>query len=307
MPNDISVVLCTHNPRLDYLNRALDALRTQTLPTEKWELLVIDNCSDTPLSTRVDIGWQPRARIVEESRLGLTPARLRGIAEARSDLLVFVDDDNVLAQDYLQQASTIAAKWPMLGSWGAACFRPEFEVPPPDWTKPYWPLLVIWSAERDHWSNHGDAVPCGAGMCVRRFVADTYFTNVSRNGLRMALGRRGADLTSAEDADLALTSCDLQLGTGFFTSLRVTHLIPQGRLTLDYLLRLAEAGEYSRVLLGSLRDRGSARPTWKRRLVEYVRACMSPGIKRRFRFARIRGQAKAWKTIRKLPTSILPD
>ena len=40
---DFSVIICTHNPRSDYLRRVLDALKAQTLLREQWELLLIDN------------------------------------------------------------------------------------------------------------------------------------------------------------------------------------------------------------------------------------------------------------------------
>ncbi len=39
--------------------------------------------------------------------------------------------------------------------------------------------------------------------------------------------------------DLALTSCDIGLGTGLFTSLKLTHLISAYRLQENHLLRLA--------------------------------------------------------------------
>jgi len=41
----VSVIVCTHNPRLEYLSRTLEALREQMLPKGEWELLVIDNAS----------------------------------------------------------------------------------------------------------------------------------------------------------------------------------------------------------------------------------------------------------------------
>ena len=46
---DISVIVCTHNPRPDYLRRVLDALYAQTLPKTDWELILIDNANDMPL------------------------------------------------------------------------------------------------------------------------------------------------------------------------------------------------------------------------------------------------------------------
>jgi glycosyltransferase involved in cell wall biosynthesis len=79
----ISVVLCTDNAREPYLRRMLAGLRAQHLPREQWEFLVVDNRSDEPLQDRLNLSWHPAARIVREEKLGLTPARLRGIAEAK--------------------------------------------------------------------------------------------------------------------------------------------------------------------------------------------------------------------------------
>src|SRR5689334_750738 len=95
-----SVIICTHNPRPDYFDRVLDALRSQTLPPEAWELLVIDNASQVPLSRSLDISWHPAARHILERELGVAYARRRGIKEASSELIVFVDDDNVLDKQY---------------------------------------------------------------------------------------------------------------------------------------------------------------------------------------------------------------
>src|SRR3954468_7009251 len=97
----LSVVICTHNPRPDYLYRVIDSLKAQTLPRHRWELLVVDNASaKLPIEAR-DLAWHPSAGIAREEALGLTAARIRGIALTAGDLIVFVDDDNVLASDYL--------------------------------------------------------------------------------------------------------------------------------------------------------------------------------------------------------------
>src|SRR5580658_7466146 len=110
----ISVIICAHNPRRDYLSRALDALKAQSLPREQWELLLIDNASKEPLANSLDLSWHRGGRHVLEKELGLTPARLRGIREASGEVLVFVDDDNVLAPDYLDHALGIARSHPFV-------------------------------------------------------------------------------------------------------------------------------------------------------------------------------------------------
>src|SRR4051812_49081425 len=104
----VSVIICAHNPRPDYLQRALDALKAQSLPQPQWELLLIDNASKEPLASAYDLSWHSRARHIRENELGLTAARLCGIRESTGELLVFVDDDNVLAPDYLANAWEIS-------------------------------------------------------------------------------------------------------------------------------------------------------------------------------------------------------
>src|SRR5438105_4276456 len=133
----ISVVICTHNPRANYLGQCLDALRSQTLTQASWELLLVDNRSKEAVSECGDLSWHPSARIIREDKLGLTPARLRAICETTGDLLVFVDDDNVLDNDFLQIALDAAQERPFLGSWSGQC-RPKFEEPPPECTRRYW-------------------------------------------------------------------------------------------------------------------------------------------------------------------------
>ena len=45
----ITVIICSHNPNIEFLNRAIDALKIQTLPKNDWELLLVDNASKNPL------------------------------------------------------------------------------------------------------------------------------------------------------------------------------------------------------------------------------------------------------------------
>jgi len=255
---DISVIICTHNPRPDYLARVLEAIKTQTLPKDQWELLLVDNNCQEPLSCQWDLSWHVHARHIREEDLGLTPARLRGIKESQGDLLVFVDDDNVLDADYLEQAWTIAGTHGFLGVWGGHII-PEFESEPPPWIESFRLTLACVEVAEDRWSNlkfYYGTVPPGAGMCVRRPVADEFMRVANADPRRRLLGRRGTEgLGSGEDTDLALTACDLGLGTGQFTRLKMTHLIPSVRLQEAYIIKLCEAIGVSGIIVEALRGR----------------------------------------------------
>jgi glycosyltransferase involved in cell wall biosynthesis len=240
----LSVIICTHNPRAEYLSRTLEALRSQSLPHAHWELLLIDNASDEPLVSRVDLSWHPGGRHIREEELGLTPARLRGIAEAKGDLLVFVDDDNVLRSDYLETASRISASHPYLGAFGGS-IEAEFEVEPDPRVRSLLGSLAIRPISGTKWANHGTgAVPYGAGLCVRVNVAQTYAAKTKDSEIRRFLDRRGSSLMGGGDLDLAMTSYDLGMGVGLFGDLVVRHLIDKRRLSPQYLHRIYVDGTY---------------------------------------------------------------
>jgi glycosyltransferase involved in cell wall biosynthesis len=259
---ELSVIICTHNPQADYLRRVLDALKAQTLPKEQWELLLIDNASREPLASIWNLSWHPHARHIREDELGLTPARLRGIRESTGELLVFVDDDNVLRPDFLANAVAISREFPFLGAWGGNV-EGEFEQEVPHWLKPHLHALAVREVDRDYWSNYyadNRSMPFGAGLCARKLVAVAYARAIISRPASRHLGRKGSSLVSGEDIDLALTAHDSGFGTGLFHKLRTTHIIPKGRMTVDYLCRLLEGIEYSTHLLRKQRDSSYAPP-----------------------------------------------
>ena len=88
----------------------LEALAAQTY-AGPWELVIADNGS-TDGSVRIAEEWLPRfqeARIVHapERRLA-SHARNRGVAEARGDLLLFTDADDLAEPDWIEQMAAAA-------------------------------------------------------------------------------------------------------------------------------------------------------------------------------------------------------
>lgn len=291
----LSVVICSHNPRPAYFAKCLEALRWQTLPPGSWELLIIDNRSDTPLAESIDLAWHSDGRVIREETLGLTPARLRGIRESKGDLLVFVDDDNVLDADFLETAQRIMEERPFLGSWSGQC-RPAFEQTPPEWTRRYWGSLCIREFEHDVWSNLprlADTMPCGGGLCVRRKVALSYCQLHDSGKRSVQFDRVGTSLMSGGDNDLAVCACALGLGVGLVASLKLTHLIPPGRLTVDYIERLSEGIHYSSALLDSEYGIRTKQRTALGRLADFLRIMRLQDPHRRILRAAFRGRDRA--------------
>jgi glycosyltransferase involved in cell wall biosynthesis len=250
---DASVIICTRNPRADYFAQVLDGLRNQTLPFDKWELLIVDNASQVPLASSCDISWHPTARHVLERELGVAYARRRGIQEAFADLIIFVDDDNVLYENYLAEVIKIGHEWPALGAWGSGCIRGDFEVEPPvclTKLRPWW-LIPVREVPAPRWSNVAsceDAIPWCAGLCVRKEVGMAYSQVCDQSSIQIT-SRQGASLFGGEDIEISFVCCNHGLGVGIFPELKLTHLIPKRRLTEDYLVRMMEDSSLSGLLL----------------------------------------------------------
>lgn len=246
MVPQLTVAICTYNPRPAYLQRVMTALQQQTLPSSQWELLIIDNASRPPVAEGLDLSWHPHARIVVETRQGLTPARLRAFHEVSTEILAFVDDDNVLAADYLQTGLNRLRQNPNLGAIGGKCL-PEFEHPPAPWFDQVGIPLGLRNfgdEEKIHtWQGDGPHqfpawAPIGAGVMLRRAAMASYCVSLAQDPRRLALDRTGNSLTSGGDNDLMMTVLEQGFAVAYCPQLSLLHLIAAGRVSPAYLRRM---------------------------------------------------------------------
>jgi GT2 family glycosyltransferase len=82
------------------LAACLDSLARQSTPREAFEVIVADNGS--AVSPEAVVGRLEGACLVRESRPGPGPARNRGVAESRGELLAFIDADCVAEPGWLE-------------------------------------------------------------------------------------------------------------------------------------------------------------------------------------------------------------
>jgi glycosyltransferase involved in cell wall biosynthesis len=263
-----SIILCTHNPRQDHLARTLEGLRRQTDSLKHWELLLADNASEVALAKIVDLSWHPNGRHVLERQLGTSWARRKGISESRSPLLIFVDDDNVLAPNYVSEAMRIRASHPNLGSFGGSVFA-EFEVEPMEPIKRHLGYLAIRERKRPLISSSfscAEAVPVGAGLCARIEVGHAYLRHCSEARVAMPC-RKGNELTAHGDYEICMAGLRAGYEVGTFPELSLRHLIPRERISEDYFARLIGSTDYSGFLFDFKWQNRTPAPIWSPRNV----------------------------------------
>jgi GT2 family glycosyltransferase len=99
---DLTVVVPTYN-QADLLRECLRSLLDQTLPPDRYEVVVVDDgATDHTAAVLGEV--TPPVRVVRfPSNRGRAAARNAGIREARAPLVVLVDSDIVVRADFLDQ------------------------------------------------------------------------------------------------------------------------------------------------------------------------------------------------------------
>ncbi|ANB23687.1 glycosyl transferase [Alteromonas stellipolaris] len=101
MPKSVSVIITTHN-RPDYLKESLDAvLKQNVLPKE---VFVIDDGSSVSYEEVLNLFPIEQFEYVKVPvASGANAARNLGISKSNSDIIAFLDDDDVWDENYLEQ------------------------------------------------------------------------------------------------------------------------------------------------------------------------------------------------------------
>ena len=323
MSVEVSVVLCTRDPRPAELERTLAGLAAQTLARARWELVLVDNGSTPPVEGRFDLARLP-ARVVREPRAGKIHAILAGLAVARAEVIVTLDDDNVLGPAYLERALEALERHPFVGV-AVGRVVAEYGAPPPAWVLRHAAHLAVHDlGEAPLYAllPGYEGIRCaGAGMVLRRAVLRRWQERLSGDARHLLFQRTAESLMGGSDLDIACTAFECGLARAYFPGLELRHLIPAARLEAGYFLRLVRANTTAGELVLLLHDaspRWAPKPLWKRAmrpLRELVLAAMALAAREmtwmdwRIDLARRRGTAAAQALFRERyarPLAALP-
>jgi glycosyltransferase involved in cell wall biosynthesis len=242
-----SILICAYNPQEIAFKRLIQRIRDWHIdPSIPYEVILIDNKSVEPLSRRsyvqAFLEANPRVRCVVEEQPGLTPARLRGIQESTYEWLIFLDDDNEPALDYINRAAQFvrSADAASVGAFGPGTICVEYLTPVAPWLNDVKDLFqersmsssVFGSARA--WQHY---YPAGTGMVIRKELAELYATRVI-NGNYTLTDRKGKSLSSGGDVQMVFTAIQQGYSVGALEGLSLNHLIDSYKSNIQYLKRL---------------------------------------------------------------------
>lgn len=244
---DLAIVICCYAPAQEVFSRTLNAVRGLAVPAAtEIECVIVDNNNAPSLASRdyiaAFLAAVPWARVITETRQGLTYARLAGAAATRAPVVIFFDDDNEPAKDYLVAASACLHRHPDVYVWGPGKTTAAFDADVPDSFRKEFSSLF---QEREFATVQYGCVPArwecyypfGTGMIVRREVLAQYGQRILSGELGCS-DRSGKKLSSGGDTQIVWEAVRMGWAAGVSPELVMTHIVPRERATLPYIARL---------------------------------------------------------------------
>jgi len=231
-----SIVVCTYN-RAAYLSKTLQSIAGLDFHPECFELILVDNNSPdhTAQVCQSFIAQHPALtiRYFKEEQQGISFARNRGVSEAEGHWIVFIDDDETVAPDFLQALDEFTGLYPSAELISEQVV-PVYETAPPDWLSPY-TLRLITGAY-----NKGDKIKTvgpndypGTGHASFKRHLCLQFGQFNTD-----LGRKGNSLMGAEDKDFFLRLIAHSIPCYYVPKAVIYHHIPAEKLTDDFFQRI---------------------------------------------------------------------
>lgn len=99
MKANLSIIVTTHNKPLEQIIECMDSIKEQTV--KPLEVILVDDCSKDPRAHAL------ATSIMLPSNVGVAKARDIGVRMSSGKLLLFVDADDRLAPDFIEQCGKV--------------------------------------------------------------------------------------------------------------------------------------------------------------------------------------------------------
>lgn len=240
MEKGVSIVICCYNSASLLPDTIKSVCNIKMVREIKSEVIIVNNASSdntAKIAQECLIAFKcpVNYRIINEDNPGLSNARKKGINDAEYEYIIFCDDDNRLAPDYVEKAFDIMESDMNIGIAGGVSSA-EPESPLPDWFEKY---KTGYSVGKQFESS-GDvtdknSVLWGAGMIVRNSAMKELYSNGFQS---LLTDRRKKELSSGGDSEFCYAMKLSGYRILYDERLKLKHFLPSFRLKWEYLRKL---------------------------------------------------------------------
>ena len=227
---DISVVICAYTEdRRDQVCAAIESVRAQSLPSRDI-IVVVDH---NPALYEMLAAAFDDVNVVESRGVkGLSGARNTGIAEAKGEIVAFLDDDATAHPDWLKFLGDSYDEPAIMGVGGLTV--PDWQTARPAWL----PEEFYWVVGSSYTGMPEPGTPVrnllGANMSFRReafALVDGFQTGIGRTSDKRPLGCEETEfcIRLAQESPASLLVMENRA--------LVSHFVPDSRCTFSYFVR----------------------------------------------------------------------
>lgn len=236
-PCDFTIAICTYNgaQRIPaVLDRLQQQLNTQIL---RWEVFVVDNNSSDSTAAVVQEYQQKWSsdiplRYFFEGRQGAAYARQLAMETAKSELVGFLDDDNLPADNWVATAYQFGQQHPHVGAYGSQIYGQFEGTLPDDFHRIQSFFALTQRGDEAHvYQPRQRVLPPSAGLVVRR---QAWLSNVPNQ--LILTGRHDEQMLTGEDLEAIAHIRRGNWEIWHNPDMKVWHQIPARRLQRSYLL-----------------------------------------------------------------------
>jgi glycosyltransferase involved in cell wall biosynthesis len=236
--NKVSIVICCFNSRKVIAETLVAALEQNT--KFPYEIIVINNNSNDDTVNIVKEVYKSSTskvdlKIINETKPGLVFARIVGFMNAKFDLVSFVDDDNIIDSNWIDELSKVFddKKVGVAGGYNSPIAETGCSLP--SWFEIFQSKYACGpQAESSMYVTQERKYLFGAGLTFRKEVLKEIYDSELPLFLT---GRKSNSLLAGDDAELCLRAALNGWELWYEQSLKLKHLITMERLTWGYLLK----------------------------------------------------------------------
>jgi len=235
-----SIIIPTCNKYLT--ERCLEYLSRLNKPKSDYEILVVHNVTKDDIKSVTDEFNSKilNLRYIYEEKYGLMPSRHRGAKEAQGEILCYLDDDSFVDKNWLiaieetfENADVVLA--------GGNNF-PLYELPPPKWLNYFWV-----NNEYGRWMGQLSLID----FYNKKMILPAWFAFgcnfIIKRDIFFKIGGTNPDIVPKDEqrfqgdgeTALSLKLNEQGYGLNFNPKIKIQHLVPNERMTLEYFKKRA--------------------------------------------------------------------
>jgi glycosyltransferase involved in cell wall biosynthesis len=230
MTPELSIVICTRN-RAAKLARCLASVRSQTLPRDRFEIMVVDNGST---DTTCEVADNADIRYLYEPVAGVSQARNTGWRAARGRYVGYLDDDATATPAWAESALAAFHRTRNPPACASGPVEIQSETAMPEWInatlRAYLGELNLGNIAIDIEDVFTSV--SGGNLFFQRAILERM------DGFDVRLGRIGNQLRSGEETELLLRIFSQGGILAYHPDVKTIHHIDAERLQPEWFYRL---------------------------------------------------------------------